>query len=162
MVACEQDDICDHGYPTHLRNPRLLAKENDASSDISSGLINVQEFIPPFDTGLGGNYKADQGVQTSDNKISLIALVLIGIPLSVATVIVDIGLVAGEIALISSSIVVPELAPVIVPLGLVLAGTGLVITDLDLSYWVFTYRVASAPEGEPVNFEILLPWNKDE
>jgi RHS repeat-associated protein len=138
--------------------PPVVETSTDLSSQLRDDKSDDKDNNLSFDPSLGENYKSDQEDQTSDKKPSVIALVLIGIPLSVATVIVDGAIVVGEVALMDATVAVPALAPTTVPLGLILAGTGLVITDLDFSYWVYTIRVANAPEGEPVKFEYLPPW----
>jgi hypothetical protein len=40
--------------------------------------------------------------------------------------------------------------PAGVVLGLILAALGLFLLNFDLAYWIYVYRVASAPVGEEV------------
>ncbi len=141
--------------------------EIDATADPSLRVITDQEKVLPFDSSLGGNldlHGYDQGNQEgpSYDGPSIATLIAIGIPLTVAIVLVEAGLTFAEIQIGLATIVQPELIPVTIPLELLLTGTSLALIDIEVAYWSYTYRVAFTPEDEPVNFEALPPWGLSE
>lgn len=93
-----------------------------------------------------------------DDPPSVAALVGLGIPLTMAIIGVEIGLGYAEYSLAAVTISQPGLAFATIPLELVLFTASMSLIDLEIAYWSYTYRVATAPVGEPVEFEFLPYW----
>ena len=124
-----------------------------------SCIINPDSQSEPT---LGGNNESfklgKKASETSGKRPSVGALVAIGLALTGAVVLAEIGLTAAEIAIGAATLAQPEMAPLTIPLELTLVGASMAAGDLEVSYLVYTYRVASAPENEDVKFELLPPW----
>ena len=136
-----------------------VADDTKGGCGLPSCIINPDSQSDPT---LGGNNESselrEKARETSGKRPSVGALVAIGLLLTGAVVLAEIGLTAAEIAIGTATLAQPELAPLTIPLELTLVGASLATGDLEVSYLVYTYRVASVPENEDVKFELLPPW----
>jgi RHS repeat-associated protein len=114
----------------------------------------------PFDNTLGGNFEdpySSNEYEVSPNP-PIGVLVAIWIPLHLATIVTEWGIVEAEMALAPFAFAYPVIG---VPLGLLLGSLGVVVLDIDVAYSIYVYRVYTNPQ-EKQELEFLPPWGLDE
>jgi hypothetical protein len=84
-------------------------------------------------------------------------LVLAGAGLTVATVIVETGLVWAEIEFAPLAASQPVIG---VPLELTLVASSMFVLDVEIAYWSYVYRVYVNPQ-EPQCVILVPPWGFD-
>jgi hypothetical protein len=161
-MACWDEHANDPGCEGYIPTGNGLIPKTANGGD-SNQLIKDRgispDTDPSFDATLGGNNRIDKSEnEPPDNRLSVTDLIAIGVPLTSAIVLVEAGLTVAEIQIALVTLAAPESAIVTIPLELVLTNSSLALIDIDIAYWSYTYRVAFAPHGEPVRFEILPLW----
>jgi hypothetical protein len=88
-------------------------------------------------------------------------LVVIGVLLTSAIVVSEIALTAGELALAP---IAATGNPLAIGGELILTGTSLFLVDVEISYWVYVYRVETALPSQDVklNLNPLELWGLSE
>ena len=136
-----------------------VAEDTEGGCGLPNCIISLD---PPFDPSIGGNNESskeeEKASETSEKRPSLVVLIAIGLPLTGAIVLTELGLTGAEIAIGAATIAQPELTLLTLPLELILMSASLAVGDLLASYLVYTYRVATVPKNEDVKFELLPPW----
>ncbi len=122
----------------------------DGGSDGSGG--NALVLPRPISSALDEVNTINSELEPPNPSVG--ALVAIGVLLTGAIVVSEIGLVWAEVSIAPAAAANPLVG---VPLELVLVGASLALIDLDVAYWSYTYRVMENPDVKQ-DFEILPPW----
>ena len=78
-------------------------------------------------------------------------LIIVGVLLSIVVFIVDLLFVAAEMVLAGPASTGNALA---ILLSLIIVAEGLFLTNLDIAYWVYAYRLTGASPSEDVPFDL--------
>jgi RHS repeat-associated protein len=146
--------------------PSGLQSDDDSNSTVPTSLLGRKP--DPKDTCFASptqciGPQAHKGLQSTSHakRPTTAQLVVIGVLLTSAIVVSEIALTAGELALAP---IAATGNPLAIGGELILTGTSLFLVDVEISYWVYVYRVETALPSQDVklNLNPLELWGLSE